>query len=164
MNDIENLLGMDWRNGILFIAAVVIVAVFIIQKFDWIVERFGIQSKRQLAEQKQDRDINDLKSHAEKSDENFDKVFNSINNLKDSINTLSQQVNDMQSRTAENEAARIKDRVAQAYRYYHSVGKITKMEKEALEENIKAYSQYSDNSFIHSVVEKELPTWIVVDE
>lgn len=84
--------------------------------------------------------------------------------MKDCINDLSEQVNVMQKRNDENEAARIKDRVAQAYRYYHSAGRLTKMEKEALEENIRAYSQYSSNSFIHSVVEKELPTWEIIDE
>ena len=164
MSDIMHLMEMDWRNGVLFVAAIIIVIVFILQKTDWLIEKIGIKSRRQLAEEKQDRDIKELNDHAKRSDENFDKIFHSINNVKDSINTLSQQVGDMQSRAAENEAARIKDRVAQAYRYYHSVGKITRMEKDALEENIKAYSQYSDNSFIHSVVEKELPTWIVVDE
>lgn len=164
MNDIVKIIDLDWRNGMLFIAAVIILAVFILQKTDWLAERFGITSKRKMAEEKHDHEIQELKTHALKSDENFDKVFASIRNLQTSIDAISDKVAEMQRRNDENEAARIKDRVAQAYRYYHSTGKLTKMEKEALEENIKAYSQYSSNSFIHSVVEKELPTWIVIDE
>ena len=164
MQDISRLLEMDWKNGVLFLAAIIIVAVFVIQKFDWIVERFGLQSKRQIAEAKQDKDINELKDHAKKTDQNIDKLLHSIEELKQSVNEVSAQVGVMQKRDDANEAARIKDRVAQAYRYYHASGKITRMEKEALEENIRAYSQYSDNSFIHSVVEKELPTWEVVDD
>jgi hypothetical protein len=46
MSDISQILAMDWHSGILFIAALVIVAVFVIQKFDWIIERFGLTSKR----------------------------------------------------------------------------------------------------------------------
>jgi len=46
MSDLSTLLEFDWRNGILFLAAIVIVAVFAIQKFDWIVERFGFKSRR----------------------------------------------------------------------------------------------------------------------
>ena len=49
MSDIVQLMEMDWRNGILFMAAIIIVAVFIIQKFDWVIEKLGITSKRQLA-------------------------------------------------------------------------------------------------------------------
>jgi len=40
---------MDWKNGALFIAALVVVAVFLIQKWDWVISRFGIISERRLA-------------------------------------------------------------------------------------------------------------------
>lgn len=164
MKDFVEVLNLDWRNGLLVIAGLIIVATFLIQKTDWIIERLGLTSKRQLAEDKQNKDIQELREHAKRSDENFAKICSSIDDLKNSIKDVSSQVEKMQKRNDENEAARIKDRVAQAYRYYHAQGRITRMEKEALEENIKAYSQYSDNSFIHSVVERELPTWEVVDE
>lgn len=164
MGDLIKFLEFDWRSGLLFVAGLMIVSVFMIQKWDWIIERFGLTSKRQLAEDKQNADIKELKDHAKKTDENIDKLFDCMQELKGAISGVSSQVQVMQKRSDENEAARIKDRVAQAYRYYHATGKITVMEKEALEENIKAYSQYSDNSFIHSVVEKELPTWDIVDE
>lgn len=45
MNDIVNLLGMDWKSGLIFIAALIIVFVWIIDKWDWIVTRFGLQTK-----------------------------------------------------------------------------------------------------------------------
>ena len=164
MSDIIKFMELDWKNGLLFVAAIIIVAVFILQKTDWIVERLGLTSKRKLAEMKQTNDINELKTHAKKTDENIDKILDGMEVLQKSVHDLSDQMGDLQSKSAENEAARIKDRVAQAYRYYHNAGRITKMEKEALEENIKAYSQYSSNSFIHSVVEKELPMWEIIDE
>jgi len=41
---------------------------------------------------------------------------------------------------------------------------ISSMDKEALKDLIDAYSQFSENSFVHSVVEKEMETWEVTDD
>ena len=164
MGDIERILTMDWRNGVLFIAALIIVSVFIIQKFDWIIERLGIKSKRQLAEEKQDADIKVLKDHAVKTDENIDKILAGMNTLQESIQGVSNQVTVLQNKNDLNEAARLKDRIAEGYRYWHERGEWTSRDKESMEDLIKAYSQYSENSFVHSVVEKEMPTWKVIDD
>ena len=164
MGDIERILTMDWRNGVLFIAALIIVSVFIIQKFDWIIERLGITSKRQLAEEKQDADIKVLKDHAVKTDENIDKILAGMNTLQESIQGVSNQVTVLQNKNDLNEAARLKDRIAEGYRYWHERGEWTSRDKESMEDLIKAYSQYSENSFVHSVVEKEMPTWKVIDD
>lgn len=155
---------MDWKNGLLFIAAVIIVAVFLIQKFDWIIERLGITSKRQQAQQKQEQDTDELKEHAKKTDENIEKIIHSIEDLQDCVHGLSDQVSGLQKKNDLNEAARLKDRISQGYRYYHQKGQWTSMEKESMEEMIRAYSQYSNNSFVHSIVERDMPTWTVIDE
>ena len=63
-----------------------------------------------------------------------------------------------------NEAARLKDRISQGYRYFSQKKQWSSMEKESMEEMIRAYSQYSNNSFVHSVVERDIPTWTVIDE
>lgn len=164
MSDVERILTMDWRNGVLFIAALIIVSVFIIQKFDWIIERLGIKSKRQLAEEKQDADIKVLKDHAMKTDGNIDKILAGMNTLQESIQGVSNQVTVLQNKNDLNEAARLKDRIAEGYRYWHERGEWTSRDKESMEDLIKAYSQYSENSFVHSVVEKEMPTWKVIDD
>ena len=164
MSDIERILAMDWKNGVLFIAAVIIVSVFIIQKFDWIVEKIGIKSRRQLAEEKQDREIGELKNHAIKTDENIEKILNGMDELKTSINGVSEQVKELQKKSDINEAAHLKDRIAEGYRYWHERGEWTSRDKESMEDLISAYSQYSDNSFVHQVVEKEMPQWTVIDD
>lgn len=164
MSDIAHLLEMDWKNGVLFIAAVIIVAVFIIQKFDWIVEKFGITSKRQLAEEKQNREIKELHDHAEKTDENINKLLNGMDELKTSVNGVSEQVKALQKKNDINEAAHLKDRIAEGYRYWHERGEWTSRDKESMEDLITAYSQYSDNSFVHQVVEKEMPQWKLIDD
>lgn len=163
MSEIGNVLSMDWKNGLLFIAAIIVLSVWIIQKWDFICQRFGVTTKRMMAEEKQDKDIDELKKHAEKDDANFEKIFRSIEELRLSIDTLSDQVSVLQTRNDTNEAARLKDRIGESYRYYHEKGCWTNMEKEAMEEMIHAYSQYSQNSFVHSVVEKEMLTWTVIN-
>ena len=60
--------------------------------------------------------------------------------------------------------AELKDKISQSYRYYHSLGKINDMELEALEDLIEEYeSADGENSFVHSVVQKEMYTWEKAD-
>ena len=164
MGELEQLFQYDLRQGFLFIAVLIVAAIFVIQKFDWIVERFGIKSKRQCAEEKQDADIKVLREHAAKTDQNIDKILSGMTNLQQSIEGVSEQVKVLQRKNDMNEAARLKDRIAEGYRYWHERGEWTSRDKESMEDLIKAYSQYSENSFVHSVVEKEMPTWKVIDE
>ena len=61
-------------------------------------------------------------------------------------------------------SAELKDKISQSYRYYHSLGKINDMELEALEDLIEEYeSADGENSFVHSVVQKEMYTWEKVE-
>ena len=56
--------------------------------------------------------------------------------------------------------AELKDKISRSYRYYHSLGKINDMELEALEDLIEEYEEAEgSNSFVHSVVQKEMYTW-----
>lgn len=164
MNELIQIIGMDWRSGLISIAAIIIIFVWVIQKTEYICEKFGIQTKAARREEKQDKDIEELKDHAQKTDQNIDKLLGNIECLQNSIHEVSDQVKALQTKNDMNEAARLKDRIAQGYRYYRDKGQWTSMDKEAMEEMIRAYSQYSNNSFVHSIVEKEMHTWSVVDE
>lgn len=91
--------------------------------------------------------------------------------LSESISTLSKKIDDMQKNTDERFKeserknnkrirAELKDKISQSYRYYHSLGKINDMELEALEDLIEEYEEAEgSNSFVHSVVQKEMYTW-----
>ena len=165
MQDISRLLELDWKNGVLFLAAIIIVAVFVIQKFDWIVERFGLQSKRQIKEAKQDKDINELKDRAKKTDENIEKIYASISGLKDSIDEVSAKVSDLQRKTNDAERNKLRDRIGQGYRYYRQKGQWNHIEKEAFEGLIESYEAAGGtNGFVHTKVIPESLTWEVVDE
>lgn len=95
--------------------------------------------------------------------------------LSESISTLSRKIDDMQRNTDERFKeserknnkrirAELKDKISRSYRYYHSLGKINDMELEALEDLIEEYEEAEgSNSFVHSVVQKEMYTWEKID-
>lgn len=164
MSEIEQLLQYDFKQGFLFIAALIIVAVFLIQKFDWIIERLGIKSKRQMDEEKQNADINVLKEHAKKTDENIDKILHSINDLKQSIGDVGTQVSSLQTRIDENEMCKLSDRITQNYQYYKGKGQWTEMEKWAFDNLCQSYLRAGGNSFVKNIVIPKSKDWEVVDE
>lgn len=91
--------------------------------------------------------------------------------LSESISSLMEKMDDLQQNTnkrfEESERknnkrirAELKDKISRSYRYYHSLGKINDMELEALEDLIEEYEEAEgSNSFVHSVVQKEMYTW-----
>lgn len=91
--------------------------------------------------------------------------------LAKSLTDISQKIDVMQRRTDERFKkseqknnkrirAELKDKISQSYRYYHALGKINDMELEALEDLIEEYeAAQGENSFVHSVVQKEMYTW-----
>lgn len=91
--------------------------------------------------------------------------------LAESISAISDKIDDMQrstdrrfqeseQRTNKRIRAELKDKISQSYRYYHALGKINAMELEALEDLIEEYeAAKGTNSFIHTVVQKEMYTW-----
>lgn len=93
------------------------------------------------------------------------------NKLSESLSEISKKIDDMKRDTDERfleserknnkrVRAELKDKISQSYRYYHSFGKINDMELEALEDLIEEYeSAEGKNSFVHSVVQKEMYTW-----
>lgn len=102
-------------------------------------------------------------------------LTNAQKELSDSIHIIFKKLDDMQRSTDERFSeserknnkrirAELKDKISQSYRYYHSLGKINDMELEALEDLIEEYeSVEGKNSFVHSVVQKEMYTWEKVE-
>ena len=91
--------------------------------------------------------------------------------ISESINSLSDKLAEMQENTnkrfKENDEkqnkrvqAELKDKIGQSYRYYHNVKQINDIELETLEGLIQTYEDYGGtNSFVHSLVQKEMYTW-----
>jgi len=90
-----NIMELDWKNGLIIIAAIIIIAVWAITKFDFLMSRFGIKTKRMLRIEEHDKDIKDLKEHANRTDDKIDKLFESMNEMKADIKELSTEVKAM---------------------------------------------------------------------
>ena len=124
---------------------------------NWFLDRLGIQTRWSL-QKKTDSDM--LMRHEEK----MNTISSEVLITKDKVNVLSQMILDMQNKSDATERARLKDRIAQAYRYYHDKEEWNKMEKEAFEDLIKDYEVHGGkNSFVHTICEPELCTWKLVD-
>ena len=56
--------------------------------------------------------------------------------------------------------AELKNSISEIYRYHHSTGQINDIELETLEDLIEEYeSAGGENSFVHSLVQKEMYAW-----
>lgn len=137
---------------------------------------------------------NELKRLSEKHKEDMDSFLNnrihdreqsfsiqkelitSQENISKLINSLEKKLTEMQDSTdkrfKENEEkenrrvqAELKDKIGQSYRYYHDIKKINDIEMETLKGLIKTYEDYGGkNSFVHSLVQKEMYTWEHIDK
>ena len=93
--------------------------------------------------------------------------------IKDSIDELKKQMKEYsdnrvsdrkQSFAIQKELTEAQDKIAQLYRRYHSTSTIKAIELESLKDLIRTYEEHGgENSFVHSLVEKEMYTWKVVD-
>lgn len=157
MNEIKTFLELWSGNIVLFMFVTLFAFQNIVKLFDWICERFGFESKRSLRI-KADKDM--LLCH----EKTLASISTEVHTTKDKINVLSQMIIDMQNKTDATERARLKDRISQAYRYYHEKGHWNRMEKEAFEDLIKDYEAHGGkNSFVHSICEPESCTWELID-
>ena len=112
MGDIEKFLALDIRNGFMFLVAVLVIMVVLIKNIDFLAEKLGIKTRRMLEEEEQNKTIDELKDHADKTDEKIDKVVRSLERLQIAVDSISDQVGEIQRRNDENEAAVLKDRIA----------------------------------------------------
>lgn len=151
----------------------VVLIIIIIASFLWIIKKIikplskTIKNIDERLEKTDQIDI--LKENQLRNVEDYrraDKELRKdIKGLNDKINVIVQMIIEMQDRTDETNRAKLKDRIRESYSVYHKRGKITIMEKEALETLIRSYEKAKgDNSFVHSVVEPELYCWEVIDE
>lgn len=97
-----------------------------------------------------------------------ERITESINSLSDKLAEMQENTNKRFKENDEKQNKRIqaelKDKIGQSYRYYHNVKQINDIELETLEGLIQTYEDYGGtNSFVHSLVQKEMYTWEHVD-
>lgn len=91
----------------------------------------------------------------------IDDIFTILDEMQKNTNERFAQ---SEAKTNKRVQSDIKERIAQSYRRYCVSKKISYMELEALEDLIDTYESFGgENSFVHSVVQKEMYTWEVVE-
>lgn len=130
---------------------------------DWFCNRFGIETTNMKRRKKYDEMVSSVTKQATE----FVNLTASVKSLNTKVDELDQKVDAMQEKNNESTRARIKDRIAQAYRYYNADERKcwTKMEKEAFDGLIKSYEiAGGTNSFIHDICQPASLTWQIVDK
>lgn len=104
------------------------------------------------------KELTEAQSKISKS---VDRIFDKVATLKEDTDRRFEESEAKQNRRVQ---AEIKDKIAQLYRRYHSTSTIKAIELESLKDLIRTYEEHGgENSFVHSLVEKEMYTWKVVD-
>ena len=89
-------------------------------------------------------------------------LTDSQNKITDKVDGICRKLIDMEEKENKRVQSEIKERIAQSYRQYNETKQISSMELEALEDLIETYEAHGgENSFVHSVVQKEMYTWEV---
>jgi rubrerythrin len=82
--------------------------------------------------------------------------------ITDKVDSISKKLDEMEKKENKRVQSEIKERIAQSYREYKKTKTITPEELEALEDLIETYEAHGgENSFVHSLVQKEMYTWEV---
>lgn len=95
------------------------------------------------------------------------KISDSVQGLVDKFDEFKTDTNNRFETSEEKENKRVraelKNSISGLYRYYHTIGKISDIDLETLEELIEEYEAAGgENSFVHSLVQKEMYTWEVI--
>ena len=92
-------------------------------------------------------------------------LTDSQNKITDKVGDICKKLDEMEEKENKRVQSEIKERIAQSYRRYNESKQISSIELEALEDLIETYEAHGgENSFVHSLVQKEMYTWKTVDE
>lgn len=96
------------------------------------------------------------------------KISDSVQGLVDKFDEFKEDTNSrfVSSEEKENKRVRaeLKSSISEIYRHHHATGQINDIELETLEDLIEEYeSAGGENSFVHSLVQKEMYTWEKVE-
>ncbi len=188
-DNVEIIKELDWWTVVIgvLVAAGILFILYNLKEF--VTQKLGITTKGALARQVQEQKIESMQSeiadlHKEiqqfKDDrihdreqsfdiqkqltEKQDTTTQSLTDVNEKLDNLAQVFQDMQDKEDFKERSKLKDRISQAYRYYHREQKWTEMDKESFNDLIKAYeASGGSNSFVHSVCEPESLTWEIID-
>ena len=91
------------------------------------------------------------------------KMYGDLGEVKGDVKSIITTLDSMQKREEASKRADIKEKIERIYRECNEAQKITDMQYETLKELIEDYERHGGtNSFIHSVVQKEMYDWEII--
>ena len=168
MNALTDLLGMDiaaWIVGAFLIMAGINKGIEIVGNFSKSIGKpFKWVRKRDADHDELVKAKTDIANLQKKHKDDTEELHQAIKEISESVKDLLRRVDQSEEKQNKRVQAEIKDKIAQLYRRYNSNKSISKMQLEALEDLIKTYEDHGgENSFVHSVVQKEMYTWKQTD-
>lgn len=185
MNEIKELVHINFVDVFISIFIILFGAKAILAALEWLcVDKLGLETRgmRHRREEhelliKTSEELTKLKDKHEESVKQSiihdNQIKDTMTQLAEKVDILSDSLQEMKETQDEDKRSEYKDRIGQSYRYYHGrqysdehpVPYLNSMEKEALEGLIKGYEAHGGkNSFVHSIVEPEMQTWILIDD
>lgn len=179
--------GIGWQSLAVIICLLVTGLPSFIKGFDYLVDRFGIETKGMRKRKENNNRINNLEQKLAAMDtENHNhwdvskcyqqSYADTQKEIIDKLSSLTDKITEMQATTdarfaaseeKDNKRARaeLKDKIGERYRRFHEKGEINDIEMEALEDLIEEYEAAGgENSFVHTLVQKEMYTWTRVEK
>lgn len=186
MDAIKESINLDYAYIFISVFTILVGIKFAVSLFEWFVNKLGLETKwmREKREEQEllaqtSKTVNALSENlnllTQKHKQDIQEIYeNNLKyreqsqeiraDLKNNIEKVSQKIDEMTDRNNRRIQAELKDRIGQSYRYYHEKQKINDIEFEALEDLISSYeSSGGSNSFVHTIVQKEMYTWEKVD-
>lgn len=125
----------------------------------------SIESLSKVVKQNQENRDKELLQYRDDSRKIRDKMYEVMNRQSESIEKLKETVLEIQRINSETTKAEIKERIERIYRECTHEQACTEMQLETLRDLIVEYERHGGvNSFVHSMVEKEMYHWDVVNE
>ena len=91
------------------------------------------------------------------------KMYDDLDEVKGDVKSIVTTLDSMQKKAELSKRTDIKDKIERIYRECNEAQKITDMQYETLKELIEDYERHGGtNSFIHSVVQKEMYDWEII--
>ena len=125
----------------------------------------SIESLSKVVKQNQENRDKELLQYRDDSRKIRDEMYKVMNRQSESIAELKDTVIEIQRINSETTKAEIKERIERIYRECTHEQVCTEMQLETLRDLIEQYEKHGgDNSFVHSIVEKEMYHWKVINE
>ena len=159
---------MTLGSAIIFIAALVVVGIFIIKGYKFVVSFHDrIQEKDETLTKVVEKTEN-LDGELKKISETQTSIISSIDKICDSQERLTRQITSFEDVMKTQSCNKLRDRIIQSYRYYTSAEKNpfqawTEMEKDAFNRLFIDYENLGGDGYVHTTIEPAMHALEVID-